>query len=43
MRLVNLKLMASWENWVFVFLVLLIGSFGLNAITKLLSHRNGDN
>lgn len=42
MQLVNLKLMLSWENWVFVFLVLLIGTFGLNALVKL-TKQNGDN
>jgi hypothetical protein len=41
MKIVNLKLMASWENWVFVFLVLLIGSFGVNTFVKLLRN-NGD-
>ena len=35
MKLVNLAIMKRWENWVTIFLMLVIASFAVNALSKL--------
>jgi hypothetical protein len=36
--MLNLRLMQHWENWVTIFLMLLIASFAVNSLSKLIIH-----
>jgi len=33
--MLNFRLMSHWENWVTVFLMVLIGSFAVNELAKI--------
>jgi hypothetical protein len=33
--MLNLRLMSHWENWVTIILMLLIASFAVNSLSKL--------
>jgi hypothetical protein len=35
MRLVNLGIMSRWENWVTILLMLLIATFAVNSLSRL--------
>jgi hypothetical protein len=34
--MLNFSLMSHWENWVTIFLMVLIGSFAVNEVAKLI-------
>jgi hypothetical protein len=43
MKLLNLGLMKSWENWATVLLMLLIATFAINSVSQFVLNKRGDN
>ena len=43
MRLINLSLMARWENWATVLLMLLIATFAINSVAKFVNSNGVNN
>lgn len=43
MKVINLGLMSRWENWATVLLMLLIATFAINSVSRLVLNKTGDN
>jgi hypothetical protein len=43
MKLLNLSLMSRWENWATILLMLLIATFAINSLSRLIIHNDGVN
>jgi hypothetical protein len=42
MKLINLGLMSRWENWATILLMLLIATFAINSVSRLVTNKIGD-
>jgi hypothetical protein len=43
MKLINIGLMSRWENWATILLMLLIATFAINSLSRLVLNNRGEN